>query len=129
MAKRIEVTFKMPPGCRNEHGEQINKITIRETTGVDEGAASLTHKSKGEKGAYLDELIRLSVAKVDGEPVEQPFSTYEQWSSKARAWTLKGFLKVNGAGGSEQDEKDFFDSAEVDCEGSAAGVTLDELIG
>lgn len=128
MAKRIEVTFKMPPGCRDENGEQIGKITIRETTGVDESAASLSHKAKGEKGAYLDELIRLAVAKVDGADVEQPFASYEEWNSKARAWTLKGFLKVNGTGATEQDEKDFFEGAEV-SEGSAAGVKLDELIG
>lgn len=129
MANRIETTFKMPKGCRNDDGEQITSITVRETTGIEESAASLNHKAQGEKGAYLDELIKLSIAKVDGAPVGQPFKQYEGWNSKARAWTLKGFLRVNGTGADEKAEKDFFDSAEVDCAGSAAGVTIDELTG
>jgi hypothetical protein len=118
MADRIEVTFPLPKGC------DIETITIRETTGKDEAQAALNSRAKGKHGVFVDEMIRLSIAKVDGKEVEQPFNDIEEWSSKTRAWVLKGYFKVNGT--TEEDESSFFENA-VASKGSKAGVTLAEI--
>lgn len=118
--KSTAFMFRMPRGCT------VGTIHLRETTGKDEQRAVLLAKQKGDKGSFLDEMVKLSIVRVDDEPVEQPFTEIEDWSSKTRAYALKAYLKINGT--DEDESEDFLSSAEA-CEVSANTVSFDEIFG
>ncbi len=118
--KSKQVKFKMPKGC------SVREIVVRETTGKDEGEAVALAKQKGEKGSFLDEMVKRSIMSVDGSPVSQPFTDLEEWSSKTRSYALKAYLKVNGT--DDNESEDFLQSAEL-YEGSGNTANIDDLIG
>lgn len=91
----------------NKKGCSINSFVIRETNGKDEEMAARSAKAKGGAITVFEELVRLSIVKVDDEPVQMPLAAYDEWNSKTRSYILKAFQAVNGM---EDDVNDFLAS-------------------
>ena len=85
MSDLLHRTYKLPQGCN------CKTITVRETNGIDEQNAAIAADAK-KTGTYV-ELIRISIAEVDGAPVQQPFVALESWTSKTRKAVMKFFEK------------------------------------
>lgn len=78
----------------------VKSFTIREVDGVDEERAALNAKAKGGASSVYEELVRLSVCEVDGQPVNQdpsqPFALYDSLNSRTRLFLLNAFRSLNG---------------------------------
>jgi hypothetical protein len=83
----------------------IKSFDMRETNGKDEDVAALTSRAKGGAANMLEELVRLSITKVDGKPVNTgdgvPLSEYDDWSSRTRTFVLNAYKALNGISGEE----------------------------
>jgi hypothetical protein len=67
---------------------------VRETFGVDELLAKQLADAKG--GTVTDMLTRLAVVEHDGTLVEQqPFSAFDAWNSRTRAFVFAAWRKIN----------------------------------
>ncbi len=121
MAKSQQFKFKLPKGC------SISELVMRETNGRDEAQAIQSSKSLGEKGSFLNEMLKLSIVSYDDVPAVQPLAELEDWSSKTRSFLLKAYMKINSVS-DDKEESDFLDSAEL-CTGSNNTVAIDELFG
>jgi len=87
------ITFTLPAKCR------VGTVTIRKTFGRDEAEASLAAENNGSDAR--DELIDLSIVKVDGEPCLPGNSGYADWPSKTRSVVSRFFKTVNDTNGRE----------------------------
>lgn len=90
-------------------GCSISSFIMRETTGKDEEVAATQRKLRGANGSVFEELVRLSLVEVDGQPVEQPFFAWDDWNSRTRAHVLEAFKSINGLG--EDEKSDFLAGA------------------
>jgi hypothetical protein len=86
-------------------------ITLRETNGLDEEKAQQLAAAKGSKGSFQEELIRLSVSKVDDVAVDQPWTGLDEMPSKQRNLIVKGFNMLNAVDPTES--TDFLLSAKT----------------
>lgn len=98
--------FRFPKGC------SVESIVIRETNGDDEAQAIQRAKAKGEAGSVLDELVRSSIAVVDGVEIDSriPYLAYDSWNSKTRNLVLKAYTKINLT--SDQESESFLSQGE-----------------
>jgi len=83
-----EKTFDFPVGCN------ARSITLRETNGLDEHRASAIAETQPNPN-LLHELIKLSIVKVDGEKVIQPYNELDTWNSRTRALVRSGWEAMN----------------------------------
>lgn len=87
----------------------IDSFDMRETNGKDEDQAVLVAKAKGGAATSLDELVRLSITKVNGKPVNTgdgvPLSEYDEWNSRTRTFIINAYKKLNGV--SNEEGQDF----------------------
>lgn len=109
--------FQAPPGL------PFQTISIRETDGRDEQVALET--AKAAKTTYADELTKLSIAKVDGKAVSQPFDEYDRWPTRARLYVDRAWAKINGL--EAEKLEDFLESAAAE-EVSAGGANIDDFL-
>lgn len=81
-------------------------FTVREVNSKDEDVAALNAKAKGKDGQVMDELIRLSVTEVDGEPKspESPFMAWDTWNTRTRTMVIRAFQKLNAVSKEESDD-------------------------
>ena len=89
-------TFTLPPKCR------IGTVTIRETFGSDESEAVMA--SENNSSEPKDELINLSIIKVNGEPVLPGDSGFDKWPTKTRAVIKRYYNSVNDIRPNELEE-------------------------
>jgi hypothetical protein len=79
----------------------ITSFALREVDGQDEDIAANTAKAKGGSTTSTEELVRLSVVEVNGQPVKQPYLEFDLWNSRARAFALKAWGSINSASEAE----------------------------
>lgn len=101
---------------KNAKYYSVRSVTLREVAGPDEKYAMKEALTK--KTNLGEELIRLSIEKVDGEPVSQPFTDLDAWNEKTRNSILKAFERLNGAM-SDEEMDGFFGETEADPSASA----------
>ena len=85
----------------------IQSFAIRETTGKDEDVAALITKAKGGAASMLEEIVRLSITKVDDAPVNTdgvPLGAYDEWSSRTRTFILNAYKALNGINQAEGED-------------------------
>jgi hypothetical protein len=82
---------------------------MTETTGLDEELAATQQKLRGQNSSVFEELVRLSIVEVDGQKVEQPFTDWDKWNSRTRAYVLAAFRSINGV--EDNERADFLASA------------------
>lgn len=85
-------------------GCSIRSFVLKETTGDDEEQAANFRTAKGGSATVFEELVRLSITYVDDVQVEQPYSDYDSWNSRTRAYVLAAFKSVNGVDDKEVDD-------------------------
>jgi hypothetical protein len=79
--------FPLPEGCN------CRTIVMRETDGLDEEEAAIFSDAHG--GSLAKHLIRLSIVAVDGNRVQQPFTSLDKWTSKTRSLVMAAYEKLN----------------------------------
>ena len=89
MSQLVHRKFVFPSRCN------ARDIVLRETNGVDEQRAALQADARGERTSIYQELVRLSIVEVDGEPATQPFLALEQWNSRTRALVQNAYQELN----------------------------------
>lgn len=87
----------------------ISSFTVREVDGNDEEVAAKAAKAKGT--TVYEELVRLSIAEVDGQPPAVPFTAYDTWNSRTRGFVLSAFRNLNGIDEKEE-HADFLKSGQ-----------------
>jgi len=100
----IHRQFKLPSGC------SCSSFVIRETTGVDEQQAAFRADAREGRTTVYAELVRLSIVKVNGEKVSQPFMELENWNSKTRALLRRAYDSINDL--SEEEVEVFLQAGE-----------------
>jgi hypothetical protein len=99
--------FDLPQGTGPKRVD-IKSVSLREITGQDEILANSLAEAKGKQGSVRVELVRLSIVKVDGKPVQQPFGDLDTWNSRTRKFVLDAFNSVNS--NTEKESEDFLSS-------------------
>lgn len=98
-------TWPLPKGTGPRRCS-IESVTLRRTFGSDElaskGYAEAKHTDVGT------EIIQASIVKVDGSPVDQPFTGFEAWNLRTRELVANAFNTINGTTAAEK--KLFHDS-------------------
>ena len=90
----------------------ILSFGVRETCGVDSGVASQMVAARGDSPSQaIDELIRISIVEVNGQPVTQPYSQYDRWSARAQHFVFLAWRSLNAT--DKKEEEDFLKSGEV----------------
>lgn len=102
--KKFRFDLSARKGC------SIRSFVIRETTGVDEENAALAAKAKGGAATVFEELVRLSIVEVNGQPAEPPLLEYDSWNSRTRAFILQAYKSINGL--EEKEVADFLASGQ-----------------
>ena len=87
--------FEMPKD-KGPRRCSIKSITIKETGGTEEAAASAIAEAKGKSGSVAIETIRLSIVAVDDKPVSQPFGDLDSWNTRTRRLVAKFWESING---------------------------------
>lgn len=88
-------TYRLPERCN------IQTVSIKETNGKDEGIARAAAESRGAAGSVGEELVKLAIVAIDGNPVPQPLVAWDEWSSRTRLAVTRAFDRVNGLSGEE----------------------------
>jgi hypothetical protein len=113
-------TFKLPTGAGKKTVD-ISSVTIREVTGRDEELASVLTEAKGKNGSMAVEILRLSIEKVDGRKVEQPYGELDGWNARTRKFVLDAWASINSV--SQDEAEDFLSGAQPDVqEGEGASI-------
>lgn len=112
-------TFPLPQGAGKRRVD-VESITIREVNGKDEELAETWSQAKGKQGNTLVELLRLSIVKVNGVAVPQPFGDFDGWNSRTRKFAMDAFAEINGT---TKDEKDAFLAGAVEEDANGAGLS------
>lgn len=89
-AERVNLlrrTFDMPPRC------SIKSVTVRECDGTDESQAVLAAENKNT--TMYTELMRLSVERINDEPVLPGTAPLERWTSRTRKAVSMFFDHLN----------------------------------
>jgi hypothetical protein len=81
--------FRFPGNCN------CKELVMRETNGIDEQQAAIASDAAGVRSSIFQELIKLSIVEVDGQPVSQPFVALDTWNSKTRALIIKAYEQLN----------------------------------
>lgn len=94
----------------------IESFAIREVTGKDEDRAVLMARAKGGAATMMEELVRLSLVEVDGQPVNtdpgEPYAAFDEWNSRTRTFVLNAYKHLNSL--TEEDDLDgFLKSGEI----------------
>lgn len=94
----------------------VGSFVMREVNGKDEEQAALIAKAKGGAASMYEELIRLSLVEVDGQPVNNepgvPYAGFDTWNTRTRTFVQNAFRALNGI--DEKEElSDFLESGEV----------------
>lgn len=93
----------------------LKNITIREVTGLDEDRARQIAATMSDASRFLDELIKLSIVKVDGkdvgkvvdgEVIPTPCTAYDTWSTRLRSIVRQAFNLLN-YGDDKEEAEDF----------------------
>jgi hypothetical protein len=113
--------FQLPRGT-GKKSVSCASIHIREVNGKDEEQASVLAEAKGKSGSVALELLRLSIVKVDDQPVSQPFGGLETWNSRTRKFALDAWSSINSV--SEDETEGFLESAQVEVDGGATIVAI-----
>ena len=118
MSKPVKFSFEKAKIKRAKCGDTpLREFHMREVDGRDEEVAANTAKMKGGAASSSEEMIRLAIVAVNGEPVQQPYLKFDIWNQRARAFALKAFNDLNGF---TQDESDLFlGTAEEDEPGAS----------
>lgn len=103
--------FDLPQG-NGQKRVNIKSVSLREITGTDEILAASLAEAKGKQGSVQAELVRLSIVKVDGLPVEQPFGALDTWNSRTRKFVLDAFISINST--SQKESEDFLSGVSED---------------
>ncbi len=100
--KLREQTFEAPADADLD----FQSITIREVTTRDEMDSSAWAMELAPEEARtrplammnyeIRELIRCSIAAVDGNPVMQPFQELDEWSSRSYKFVQAAYGEING---------------------------------
>lgn len=96
--------FTLPTGC------SVAELVLRETTGEDEILASSIAEAKGKGSTVMEEMLRLSIVKVDGEKITQPYEATKKWNSKTRSLLLRAYVALNHV--EDKEDADFLSGAE-----------------
>ncbi len=89
MSTLVHRRWNFPAHC------DAKSIVMRETNGIDEQNAALQADVRGKRSSIYQELVRLSIVKVDDADVIQPFAQLEGWSSRTRALVNKAYEDLN----------------------------------
>lgn len=107
----LHVTYPVRvPRCRIDDGSALESFTLRETDGKDEEYAAQRAKAKGGDATTVEELVRISIVAVNGEPVIQPYEKLAQWNSRARGLVVTAWRSLNTI--SDKEDTDFLAAAE-----------------
>lgn len=117
MSKPVKFDFEKAKIKRAKCGDkELKSFHMREVDGRDEEIAANVAKSKGGSASASEEMIRLAIVAVNGEPVPQPYLKFDLWNQRARAFALKAFNELNGFTAEESDT--FLGTAEEDEPGA-----------
>jgi hypothetical protein len=98
MREKLKMSYDLSKFHKPGKPVSISSFTIREVDGADEELASKNQKAKGV-GTVYEELVRLSLTEVDGQPVNQDglcYAAYDGWNSRTRGFLLTAFRNLNG---------------------------------
>lgn len=103
----VHKQFPLPKGCT------IRSVTMREIDGHDEREAAKIMSARSNIDnpgvALMEEQIRVSIVAVDGEPVSQPFTGMNAWSTRTRRFIMEAFGHLNGV--EDEELEDFLKAA------------------
>lgn len=94
---------------RMTNGVVIKSFVVREVNGIDEEEATNIAKAKGGAVTPMEEMIRLSIVEVNGEPVKHPYLAFDTWNNRARALAVQAFRSLNGT--TDKEVEDFLGAA------------------
>lgn len=118
MSKPVKYSFEKAKIKRAKCGDTpLRDFHIREVDGRDEEVAANTARMKGGAASSSEEMIRLAIVAVNGEPVQQPYLKFDVWNQRARAFALKAFNDLNGFTAEESDS--FLGTAEEEDVGAS----------
>lgn len=87
----MQKTIKFPA----DKGYDIESITLRETTGLDEHKAAALADAKGASTTVTTEMVRLSIVSVNGEKVVQPYGAFDTWKTRTRQAIMTVYTDMN----------------------------------
>lgn len=97
MSKPVKFSFEKAGIKRAKCGDEIIRdFHMREVDGTDEEFAANQAKGKGGAASAAEEMVRLSIVAVNGQPVAQPYLKFDKWNQRARSFALKAFNDLNG---------------------------------
>lgn len=104
MSKPVKYSFEQAKIKRARCGNvDLKDFHMREVNGQDEELAANWAKQKGGAASSSEEMVRLAIVAVNGEPVKQPYLQFDVWNQRARSFALKAFNELNGFNGDEGD--------------------------
>jgi hypothetical protein len=111
--KPVKFSFEAAKIKRAKCGTtELKTFHMREVDGRDEELAANWAKNKGGAASSSEELVRLSIVAVNGDPIQQPYLKFDTWNQRARAFALRAFNDLNGF--SDKEAADFLETAEED---------------
>ncbi len=122
MSTPVKFDFEKAKIKRARAGKvDLKSFHMREVDGRDEEVAANMAKNKGGSASASEEMIRIAIVAVNGEPVQQPYLQFDVWNQRARSLALKAFNSLNGF---TQEEGDvFLETAEEGDVGASPSVT------